>query len=130
VYVSSMATSPKTTPPEPSTPSAPRRPRVVGRSAIQAYLEAIAVPLPRGRQVDIESLKSKLEATTAPVERLRLIQRIYDAEHRVSATERQKLEEAFIAVAAEWGDANKITWDSWRELGVAPDVLRRAKIQR
>ena len=104
--------------------------RTPGGSAVRAYLEALSTPLPRGRAVDVEALRVKLSATAEPVEKLRLIQRIYDAEHRVSASDRAKLEEAFVAVAAVWGAANKITWAAWRELGVPADVLRKAKISR
>lgn len=93
-------------------------------------MEILSTPLPRGRQVNLAALRAKLASTSDHVERLRLVQKIHDAEHRVSSTDRAKLEEAFIAVAAEWGAANKITWAAWRELGVSADVLRRAKITR
>ncbi len=115
------ATTPATTPPRPAT-------RTPGRSAIQAYLDVLTSPLPRGRVADVETLRAKFAETSDTVEKLRLVQRIHDAQHRISASDRAKLEEAFIAVAAEWGAANKITWAAWREMGVSAEVLRRARI--
>jgi hypothetical protein len=39
------------------------------------------------------------------------------------------LEEAFVTVAAVFADERGVEYESWREFGVAPNVLRRAAIR-
>ena len=40
----------------------------------------------------------------------------------------EPLEAAFVEVAASFGEAKGITYETWRELGVDPDVLEAAGI--
>ena len=41
-----------------------------------------------------------------------------------------EMEADFVAVAANYGNRQGISYAAWREVGVQPDVLRRAGITR
>jgi len=64
--------------------------------------------------------------------RLHLLQRRKDLEMQLSQRDElaqlAELEEAFVAVAASYGQRKGISFDTWREVGVSPAVLRRAGI--
>jgi hypothetical protein len=95
------------------------------RDAVRSYLEALKTPLPRGRQVNVDALRSRRDATTDPIERLVLSQKILDASSS-KKTDRVVLEKAFVDAAARWSASNHITWSAWKDMGVPVAVLRRA----
>lgn len=114
--------------------------RAEGR-AVREYLEALEVNRPRrGRKRTADTVKRQLAitekalASATGVDRLQLVQRRLDlnAEHD-RMTNRQDvpaLERAFVKVAKGYGDRKGISYSAWREVGVAPEVLRRADITR
>jgi ribosomal protein L17 len=115
-----------------------------GRSSaavVRRYLEALASKnSARGRRVNVRRLREELaeiEATIAsagPTKRLLLLQRRSDLVRRLATTERvvelAALEDVFVAVAAEYAERKGIGYDTWVEVGVPVNVLRRAGIRR
>ncbi len=67
-----------------------------------------------------------------PLEELLLMQQHRDLEAEIRSVEvpddLEPLEAAFVEVAASFGEAKGITYETWRELGVDPDVLEAAGI--
>lgn len=114
--------------------------RTQGR-AIRTYLEALEAHKPkRGRKRTPDSIAKRLSAIEAqldevgPMDRLLLIQERSDLQGELSSLEAgidlAELEEAFIAEALEFSERKGINYASWRELGVAPAVLKAAGIRR
>ncbi|MDA8038977.1 MAG: hypothetical protein M0Z69_07405 [Actinomycetota bacterium] len=110
-------------------------------NAVRRYLVALETHRPRrGRQVSTETLEKRLEeveakiASAEPLQRVHLIQQRRDLEQRLSAASEQSeddlpaLEDAFVEVAAEYGERKGIDYSTWREAGVPSDVLQRAGI--
>lgn len=97
-------------------------------SVIRSYLKSIGTPQPRGRKMDVSTLRSRLSATADPMDRLLLTQRLLDATSN-GALNRKELESAFIATASKWGSEHRVSWSAWRQLGVPAPVLRRAGIK-
>ncbi len=110
-------------------------------NAVRRYLVALEQHRPRrGRQVTSESLSQRLEAVEAriaqadPLQRVHLIQERRNLEKRIESADSHTeydmpaLEEAFIVVAAEYGERKGIDYKTWREVGVPADVLQRAGI--
>jgi hypothetical protein len=108
---------------------------------VRRYLVALEENRPRrGRQVSTESLasrRSEIDAKIAaadPLKRAHLIQQRRDLDRRLASVEDteevdiEALEEAFVLVAAEYGDRKGIEYKTWREVGVPADVLSRAGI--
>jgi hypothetical protein len=109
--------------------------------AVRRYLVALEQSKPkRGRQVSLESLRERLaevEANIAeadPLQRVHLIQERRNLEQRLASkgTETEdnlpELEEAFVEVAAAYGERKGIDYGTWREAGVPAEVLQRAGI--
>lgn len=109
--------------------------------AVRRYLVALEQNKPRrGRQVSIESLEQRLAdvetkiANADPLQRVHLIQERRDLERRLANRSAEtdedlpSLEEAFVEVAAEYGERKGIDYATWREAGVPADVLQRAGI--
>lgn len=114
--------------------------REQGRT-VRRYLEALEANKPRrGRKRSPESIERRLEAveeelpTADPLKRLHLVQERLDLRAALDASgagdELAKLEDAFVAVAASYGERKGITYSAWRELGVPASVLSRASISR
>lgn len=114
--------------------------REQGRT-VRRYLEALEANKPRrGRKRSPESVKRRLEAveeelpTADPLKRLHLVQERLDLRAALEVSgagdELAKLEDAFVAVAASYGERKGITYSAWRELGVSASVLSRAGISR
>ena len=114
--------------------------RAEGR-AVRAYLEALDQNRPRrGRPRTPASIEKRLktieselgDATT--LQRLQLVQERMDLERELdrldSADDLTGLERDFVRVARGYADRKGISYAAWRELGVSPDVLRKAGVAR
>ncbi|HKH87699.1 MAG TPA: hypothetical protein VKA05_02705 [Acidimicrobiales bacterium] len=110
-------------------------------NAVRRYLVALQDNKPRrGRQVSSESLvqrRSEIDSKMAsadPLQRAHLIQQRRNLERRLATVDdteevdMESLEEAFVVVAAEYGERKGIEYKTWREVGVPADVLARAGI--
>ena len=70
----------------------------------------------------------------SPIDELLLIQERRDLEAELDAMSNtidlDALEQAFIAVAKSYSESKHISYASWRDVGVAAGVLKRAGISR
>lgn len=114
--------------------------RTEGR-IVREYLEGLRATKPkRGRKRTAETVKSRLEAVQAelldasPMDELLLIQERKDLEAELEAMQNtvdmSALEEAFVGVAKSYSTSKKISYSSWRDVGVEASVLKRAGIKR
>src|SRR5918994_999375 len=114
--------------------------RAEGR-AVRAYLEALDQNRPRrGRPRTPASIEKRLKAVeaeladAAPLHRLQLVQERMDLERELdridAADDLTGLERDFVKVAKGYAERKGISYAAWRELGVAPEVLRKAGIGR
>jgi hypothetical protein len=114
--------------------------RAEGR-AVRAYLEALDQNRPRrGRPrtpASIEKRRKAVEselADAAPLQRLQLVQERMNLERELdrfdAADDLTALEREFVKVAKGYAQRKGISYAAWRELGVAPEVLRKAGIGR
>lgn len=109
--------------------------------AVSNYLEVMAANKPkRGRKRTPDSIKNRLEVIGAELdeadmlsrvnlvqERMNLLEELGAMEERVDLSE---FEADFIKVAASYSDRRGITYAAWREIGVTPEVLKRAGVSR
>ncbi len=106
---------------------------------VRQYLEALQGLQPSGkRRRSKETLEKKLAAVTEElatanaVGRLHLIQERIDLQKAIDAASQsvdiEELEAEFITVAASYSERKGISHRAWREVGVAPGVLRQAGI--
>lgn len=116
----------------------------VGRNesrAVRLYLEALEANRPkRGRKRSTETMQARFEsidadiATADPLRRVKLIQEKIDLESALGATEEtvdlSELEAGFIQSAQGYSERKGISYAAWRQLGIAPAVLREAGISR
>lgn len=117
------------------------RGRVEGK-VVRDYLEALKANKPkRGRKRTPESVNNRLEAIeeelieASAIEELRLVQERRDLQDELAKLEAGSvditvLEDEFVKVAASYSDAKGISYATWRDVGVAAGVLRRAGIPR
>jgi hypothetical protein len=98
--------------------------RTEGR-VVREYLEGLRATKPkRGRKRTAETIEARLSRVAvelidpSPMDELLLIQ------------ERRDLENAFADVAKSYSDGKKISYASWRDVGVDAAVLKRAGIAR
>lgn len=114
--------------------------RAEGR-AVKAYLDALDHQKPRrGRKRTPESIAKRLTAIDAQLadapslQRLQLVQERRDLEAERAGmgevVDLSALEADFVAVAKAYSARKGIEYATWRELGVAADVLKRAGIGR
>ena len=115
-----------------------------GRSegrAVKAYLDALEQQRPRrGRKRTPDSIKKRLTAIereladATSLQRLQLVQERRDLETELAGMDTKvdltKLEAEFVKVAKAYSARKGIEYASWRELGVAADVLKKAGISR
>ena len=112
--------------------------RVEGR-VIRTYLDVLEANRPkRGRKRTIESITRRLNVikkellAADTVTKLRLTQERMDLERELKVKTANadigKLESQFVKVALAYSVRNGITYTAWREVGVAPQVLKRAGI--
>jgi hypothetical protein len=114
--------------------------RAEGR-AVRAYLEALDQNRPRrGRPRTPASIEKRLKAVeaeladAAPLQRLQLVQERLNLQRELdrldAADDVTTLERDFVKVAKGYAKRKGISYAAWRELGVAPEVLRKAGISR
>ncbi len=114
--------------------------RAEGR-IVRDYLEGLRATKPkRGRKRTPETVKSRLEAidnelgSASPVEELMLVQERRDLEAELeqmsNTVDMDALEDAFVSVAKSYSESKKISYASWRDVGVEARVLKRAGISR
>jgi len=108
---------------------------------VKEYLEAIRANRGRpGRKRTPESVRARLAAievelpSADPVRELHLVQERLDLQRELASFEVKidvaAIEQQFIAVAKGYGQRRGITYSAWREVGVAPAVLKSAGIRR
>ena len=114
--------------------------RAEGR-AVKAYLDALEQQRPRrGRKRTPDSIKKRLAAIekeladATSLARLQLVQERRDLETELegmdTTVDLTKLEAEFVKVAKAYSARKGIEYASWRELGVAADVLKKAGVTR
>jgi hypothetical protein len=114
--------------------------RTEGR-IIRMYLEIVEANKPkRGRKRTADSITKRLaaiqkELTTADaIVKLRLTQERMNLTAELATkqlgSDFAKLENQFVKIAAVYSQRNGITYSAWQEMGVQPNVLKRAGINR
>jgi hypothetical protein len=114
--------------------------RAEGR-AVREYLDALRANKPkRGRKRTPESIKKRLAAIEAQLPEadalteLRLVQEKRDLaaelESMGNAVDMGAIEAAFVKVAKSYSERQKISYASWRDVGVEASVLKKAGISR
>lgn len=114
--------------------------RTEGR-IIREYLEIVEATKPkRGRKRTPDSITKRLAViqaelkVTDPVTKVRLMQERLNLRSELagmkSKTEITAAEAKFVKVAQSFSTRNDISYDAWREFGVAPAVLKRAGIEK
>ncbi|MGI9643730.1 MAG: hypothetical protein ACR2O6_00305 [Ilumatobacteraceae bacterium] len=114
--------------------------RAEGR-IVRDYLEGLRATKPkRGRKRTPDTIDRRLDAieveleAASPVEELLLVQERRDliAEKAAMSNtiDMAALEDAFVGVAKSYSESKKISYASWRDVGVEPSVLKRAGIGR
>jgi len=110
-------------------------------SSVRRYLEALEANRPKpGRPRTPQSVEGELRrieqqlVDADPLGRLNLLQRRRDLRSAVEG-QRQKadlgaLERGFAKAAKAYGDRRGIVYATWREAGVPPSVLAKARISR
>ena len=107
--------------------------------AVARYLEALEAHRPKqGRKRTSESVAKQLAQTEAELKtatgivRLELLQKQRDlkveAERLSEGVDLTALEAEFVKVAKSYGERKGITYGTWRDFGVAADVLKKAGI--
>jgi hypothetical protein len=108
---------------------------------VRRYLEALSSSKPkRGRRrtpTSVEKRLAAIEEAMAAADRittLKLSQERLDLMNELASMSTDdgmaELEEDFVAIAAQYGNRQGISYAAWREVGVQPEVLRRAGITR
>ena len=114
--------------------------RTEGR-IVRDYLEGLRATKPkRGRKRTGETVQKRLDAIeselaeASPMDELLLIQERRDLEAEMEAMsntiDMESLEAAFVEVANSYSASKKISYASWRDVGVEASVLKRAGISR
>jgi hypothetical protein len=114
--------------------------RTEGR-IVREYLEGLRASKPkRGRKRTPESVKARLEklesemVDASPIDELLLVQERRDLEQELANMSQtidiSALEDAFVRVAKSYSESKKISYASWRDVGVEASVLKRAGISR
>ncbi|MDQ6949623.1 MAG: hypothetical protein M3256_26090 [Actinomycetota bacterium] len=109
--------------------------------AVRRYLEALEATKPRrGRKRTPAKMEKRLAVieealpTADPLSRVHLVQERFDLQSYLANGEDQidlsALEAEFIDTAASYGERKGISYMAWREVGVAPRVLKAAGISR
>jgi hypothetical protein len=110
-------------------------------AAVARYLDWLDSNRPRrGRKRTPESIRRRLDAISreyaeaAPLRALQLVQEQIDLEAELEALESaddgKVAEGDFIKYAKSYATRKGISYAAFREVGVSPDVLKRARISR
>lgn len=108
---------------------------------VRDYLEALRSSKPkRGRKRTAESIEKRLakietELTTAdPLTELLLLQERRDLQDEFeslgSGADVNAAEDEFVAVAKSYSERRRISYATWREIGIDAAVLKRAGVPR
>lgn len=114
--------------------------RAEGR-VVRDYLEALRSTKPkRGRKRTAESIEARLAkieddlTTASAIEELQLLQERRDLQDELESMgdgiDLTSLEDAFVEVAASYGERKGIVYATWRDVGVPAATLKRAGIGR
>lgn len=106
---------------------------------VRRYLTLLESNRPRrGKKVSVNELKQRLATITSqladcdPTEKLNLIKKrktlVAQIERLESSHELVEAEQAFVVVASEYAKRKGIDFDTFREVGVPTEVLKRAKV--
>ena len=109
--------------------------------AVSRYLEALDAGKPRpGRPRTIQSVQTQLKAVETRVKGAQGIDRLLALQQRADlraalAQRNDKVdlaaaERAFVKAARGYGERKGIAYATWREAGVSPSVLAKARIAR
>ena len=109
--------------------------------AVSRYLEALDAGKPRpGRPRTIQSVQTQLQAVETRVKGARGVDRLLALQQRAElraalAQHNDKVdlaaaEHAFVKAARRYGERKGIAYATWREAGVSPSVLAKARIAR
>ena len=109
--------------------------------AIARYLDALEAGKPRpGRPRSIQSMQTQLKSTETRAKGARGIDRLLALQQRAElraalAQRNDKIdlaaaERAFVKAARGYGERKRIAYATWREAGVSPSVLAKARIAR
>jgi hypothetical protein len=109
--------------------------------AVKKYLEALEENKPRrGRRRTKEGIEKRLAQidtdlpTSNPLNRVKLIQERMDLTNELNASDEpvdlSALEAGFVKNAKSYSERKGISYAAWRELGVAPALLKQAGITR
>jgi len=116
------------------------RGRVEGR-IVRDYLEGLRATKPkRGRKRTPDTVNTRLAAieveleSANPMDELLLVQERRDLqaelERMSNVVDITALENSFVDVAKSYADSKKISYQSWRDVGVDASVLKRAGVSR
>ena len=108
---------------------------------VREYLDGLRATKPkRGRKRTADTVQKRLDAIeteladASPIEELHLVQErrdlLAELEAMSNTIDMQALEDAFVDVAKSYSETKKISYASWRDVGVEPSVLKRAGIGR
>jgi uncharacterized protein YicC (UPF0701 family) len=116
------------------------RGRVEGK-VVREYLEGLRATKPkRGRKRTPDTVNARLDKIEVelndanPMDELLLVQERRDLQAELEAMaetiDMDALEDAFVDVAKSYSESKKISYASWRDVGVEASVLKRAGITR
>ena len=104
--------------------------------AVSDYLEAIALngegqPSRSLKTYErkIERLEAKVKAAPTAMVRLRAMQELLDVRNQRDNDRKAGLQEAFVANAGTYAQANGISYEAFRSLGVPAAVLKQAGVK-
>lgn len=108
---------------------------------VRDYLEGLRATKPkRGRKRTTESINTRLGkiddeiASSTPLDELLLVQERRDLEDELKAMsntiDMDRLQSDFVGVAKSYSTGKKISYQSWRDVGVEASVLKQAGISR
>lgn len=108
---------------------------------VREYLEGLRATKPkRGRKRTPETISAQLAEIDAqldeatPIDELMLVQRRRDLQAELDrmsdSIDMDAREAAFVEVAKSYSESKKISYASWREVGVEASVLTKAGISR
>lgn len=114
--------------------------RAEGR-IVRDYLEGLRATKPkRGRKRTPDTINARLQkleaelAAASPLDELLLIQERRDLSVELDAMsntiDMDSLEAAFVGVAKSYSESKKISYQSWRDVGVEASVLKSANVGR
>ena len=114
--------------------------RAEGR-IVREYLEGLRATKPkRGRKRNPDTIAARLQklevelAAASPLDELLLVQERRDLSAELDAMsntiDMTSLEAAFVSVAKSYSESKKISYQSWRDVGVDASVLKSAGVSR